>query len=221
MRIPGQRICGLPAVKLRDFLRERGDSWSAAYFSERLGLSPEEGLKSLSCLESEGYIESESGPTGEVWYRTTLQGNALSLASAAKPLRRSSAEAAVRSFLERVHEINSSEHYLYRVTRVVAFGSYLTDKEYLNDVDLAVELVPKNQDPDEHLRLMKKRAREARESGRSFSSFLDELGWGYTEVLMRLKNRSRTVGLHTTDDPILSTTETRLLFEDASKESRG
>src|SRR5947208_5083131 len=77
------------------------------------------------------------------WYELTDQGTRLAQASAAAPLRRATAERKLREFMARVEQVNQSEEFAYRVNRVVLFGSYLTDAERVNDIDVAVELAPR------------------------------------------------------------------------------
>ena len=53
---------------------------------------------------------------------------------------------------------------------------------------------------------------DAYEAGRSFSGFLDEMMYPYLMTKTFLRNRSRYLSLHTTDDGVLKTTETRQIF---------
>jgi hypothetical protein len=54
----------------------------------------------LRGFEAEGFIEPTEGslPDSETTYETTIEGNALATASAAKPIRRATAEFALRQF---------------------------------------------------------------------------------------------------------------------------
>lgn len=83
-----------------------------------------------------GRGDRSAGP----WYELTDEGTRFAQASAAAPLRRATAERKLREFIARVEQVNQSDEYAYRVTRVVLFGSCLTDAERVNDIDLAVEL---------------------------------------------------------------------------------
>lgn len=115
--------------------------------------------------------------------------------------------------MERVKEVNSNDYYLYQVKKVIVFGSYLSTKERLGDIDIAIELVPKEGEPKRYGKLTRERAREARDKGRTFSSFIDELYWARTEVKRFLKSRSRSISLHETDDPILEQVAYQVIYE--------
>jgi predicted nucleotidyltransferase len=51
-----------------------------------------------------------------------------------------SAEEVLRKFLDRVRVVNGRQELAHSVESVVVFGSYLSDAERLNDLDIAVEL---------------------------------------------------------------------------------
>lgn len=93
-------------------------------------------------LERESYIKKAGRFRDEQLWGNTIKGNALALASAAKPILRSTAERKINEFLERVKEVNRNDYYLYKIKKVVVFGSYLSDAEKLGDIDLAIEIVP-------------------------------------------------------------------------------
>jgi len=116
------------------------------------------------------------------------------------------------SHQERVRRVNEDAYYLYKVTRVEVFGSYLTDREKLNDVDLAVELEPKYQDWDQQQTYEQERIQEASRKGRTFRHFTDAMGWPRNETLLFLKSRSRTISLHDISDVIRKQAESRTLF---------
>ena len=46
--------------------------------------------------------------------------------------------------------VDADPEYLYGVSRLMVFGSYLSDKPKLGDIDIAVQLGPKCRDPKEH-----------------------------------------------------------------------
>lgn len=72
----------------------------------------------------------------------TDRGNQLANASAARPLRRASAEKALVGFLDRVDEVEADPLCLHVVTEAILFGSMLDlERQTVSDVDIAVELV--------------------------------------------------------------------------------
>ena len=81
-----------------------------------------------------------------LYWEVTNKGRTLALASAAQPILRKTAERKISELLERVKIINTSPRYLFEVTKVIVFGSYLTEKQKINDIDIAVTLERKEAD---------------------------------------------------------------------------
>lgn len=97
----------------------------------------------MTALVEEGYAEPIT-PVGRLMcWKTTIKGRQLSLATAAKPISRANAEKKLSEFLERVKIIRDDPRFLYKVTRVAVFGSYLSDSKNPGDIDLAVGLARK------------------------------------------------------------------------------
>lgn len=101
---------------------------------------------------------------------------------------------ALSEFIKRVQLVNSNRNYLYSVRRFAVFGSFLQDGDRLGDVDVAVDLNSRVVFDREHkwVELFQQRARD---SGRSFSSFEEELFWPRREVLLALKSRKRSISI--------------------------
>lgn len=212
---PKSKIAGQPAIKIRNFLRRAGNlnlQWSMHFLKEQLKIPLEEAKTVLSKLVEKGYVKSGSHYSGGKYWETTLKGNALGLASAAKPIRRSTADRKLKEFLERVAKTNENKYYLYKVKKVVAFGSYLSKKETLNDIDIGIYLEPKEKDNGKHQRLCDIKIRDAIRQGRRFSNIVNELYWPLLEVLYFLKFHSRSIKLHH-EDPILKKVKTKVIFE--------
>ena len=114
--------------------------------------------------------------------------------------------------MDRVHEVNADSRFLYRVDKVVLFGSFPTDAPQVGDLDLAVQLSPKEADCEKHAQLVQARAAWAARRGKQFPSFIDRLTFAYVEVRSFLKARSRIIQLSECTDGILKTAETRILY---------
>jgi len=212
---PKGNIVGIPAIKVRDFLRKVQDSyWTTESAALNLQLSHRRAQALISELLHRRYIEPQRINRFK-YYKRTLAGSAFSLASAAPPLTRKTADHKLAKFIDRVHAVNASDYFLYKVQRVVVFGSYLTDKKRINDIDIGMELAPREINKDKHWHMVQARISEACKRGRRFSNIVDEISWPYSEVLLFLKSRSRAISLHTTD-PILKQVESRIIFEDVS-----
>ena len=212
MRIdPKSKIAGQPALKMRAFLRTAGDSgWNVLFVKNFFKITNEEALQTLKDLAQDGYIEPDSFQN-EFW-KTTLKGNSLSLASAAASLHRATADKNLKELLERVHQVKSNDNFVYYVKSISVFGSYLTNKQKINDIDLVIELAPKKTVQSEQEAIEKECREKAWESGRSFSSMIDNLFWPQTMVKLFLKNRSRVFSFHETSDGISKQVITEIIY---------
>ena len=101
---------------------------------------------------------------------------------------------------------------MYKITKVIIFGSYLSNKQRINDIDLAVRILPKY-DNDEQLIRNEERRDETENNGRYFSNYIDRLFFPENEVLKYLKNRSRAISLHKDSDGILEKIEQKVIFD--------
>lgn len=99
------------------------------------------------------------------------------MASAGPPLRRATAERKLQECLTWVAEVNRSAYFLFRVTKVVVFGRYLSERDRLNDVDVAIGLAPKERNSQHHFQLEHVRTAAAVHGGRRFNNVVDVL-WG-------------------------------------------
>ena len=192
--------------------------FDALGISQELDIALGEAERVIAGLEAAGFIsrETAASPDGtrHQFWEITMEGNGLAMATAARPVKRRTADRVVARFLERVAAVNDEERFAYRVARVTVFGSYLTDATELNDVDLLVDLVPRSRNAEKQAALERSSRIGAARSGRRFGSMVDELGWPETEVRLFLKHRSRTLSLHYTDHALVRRVEHRVIFDD-------
>jgi predicted nucleotidyltransferase len=176
-------------------------------------LAPGAGGDLLKALQSEGLIESSAAGAWSV----TQAGRTFSVATAAKPVTRVTAERALAQFLERVARVNHDPYFMGKVVRVVLFGSMLKPEVVrLSDVDLAVEVLPKEADIDRAREQNHRRAEELAEKGKQFRNILDvELCW-YFETRQFLKGGSRVIALadYKTEKPFVLAVPHRVLLGD-------
>ena len=163
-----QTIAGYPALEVRNFVRKHQFTPITEEAAEiTLRLDHGAAADFLHKLVDIGLIEKHSEQEGTLLYVLTLDGEALAQVSAAKPIHRKTAERVLEQFLERVHKVNATPEYLYRVEDVILFGSMLNDVERLGDVDVAINLEPKVGDCDARREWSRRRRRVAIEAGRS------------------------------------------------------
>ena len=100
--------------------------------------------------------------------------------------------------------------------KVVIFGSCLTDKERVGDIDLAIRLVRRPEFTERWPEaLLLTRADAAANRGRRFRGFLERLAWPETEVKRYLRGGARALSLHnwTKEEPSLQHAAHKVLFE--------
>lgn len=194
-------ICGIPILKVRDALKgPQGYFSTFEHLTKDLDISEKELKKLIKELKNRGYIQKYEDirlkrKEYDNHLELTLEGVAFTMASAAPPIQRKTADKKVAELLERIKEMDSKEH-AYRVSIALIFGSYLDkDKETVNDIDIAYELVPKKD--------YKKKAEECREraelKGKCFNSWEERLFWPGREARKFLKKRSRMYSMHSID----------------------
>ena len=204
---PGEEIAGFPAIGIRNFFHKFSTGPvnvdGAAFY---LGISVQKAKKIMVELENQGFLKSEVkrlSEKREPWWEQTVKGAALRMASAAPQIKRSTADRLLSQLLVRVNEINNSDRFLYMVDEVIVFGSYLDQTRMtLGDIDVAVKLERKEQDPEKHLKM---NLDLADEDGRGYEIYSFRMSYGWYKVLKYLKSMSRGISLHTTEDNVLKT----------------
>ncbi len=218
MRIDAKEtILDVPILEVRKLLRTGRDHfWHVNFAISTLNVSVEKAEALLAELEKKGLIEP-SVRDGEKYWHNSMAGNAFAIAKASKPLLRKSAEKVFADFMKRVEQVRDDPYYLYKVKKVLLFGSYLSNSAYLNDIDIAIELTPKETDAKRHGILLEERQKLLAEGGMHFNTYVDYLYAPETEVRKFLKSRSRAISLHSTLDRILQTANYRIVYEDDSR----
>lgn len=191
----GDQIAGIDALRLRDYFRRYGDNVNRRTLAREVSLTKGQAQRVLDELLKLKMVElSELQPDKEMLsYETTIQGNALGMAKASKPVKRESAQSVLSELMERVKTVNERQELAYRVESLVVFGSYLSDAKRLNDLDVAVEFNPRSSDEGTWRRLCQASMERAYAAGRRFRNVVEHVGWPQHEVITILKNRSRTL----------------------------
>src|SRR5680860_194740 len=161
-------------------------------------VSPDEADELLARLAAAGFLERRvrqwDGESHVEW-ATTVRGGALANASFLKPMTREKAQWLLDGVLERATTYNADPAKPIWLARIAVFGSFLdVDAVDFGDLDLQVELANRTVDD-----IVEAKLEYARASGRSFSSFMDQLFWAEREARQVLKNRSGYISIHTED----------------------
>jgi predicted nucleotidyltransferase len=152
-------------------------------------------------LEAEGlFHRHREGGDGQVWWETTIEGNALAQASFRRPISRATAKRHLESVIERAQAYNADDKHIFEIVQIVVFGSYLdAEASQLGDLDLAI--VTRDRPAAHSLAddLSKRSLDYADASGRQFNSFFDRLGWAQREVVQILRNRIAAISITRND----------------------
>ena len=212
MRISrNQIINNTPILKVRDFFkslqRYRTYIFTLDKVCNYFNIHSSEAKGFISELSEREFIVDSSD-----CYKTTLKGETLRIARCVPPIKRDKADKIVSDLMQRVEEINNNDYYLYSVSKILLFGSYIQENAAdFGDIDIAFELERKVEDTDEFEKLNSEFIDKAINEGKYFSSFFEELSYSETVVISKLKNRNRYISLHR-DDEILKVTETKQIY---------
>ncbi len=198
MRIdPNGTVGGLPALVVRKLVRALTNRlyWDLETVERILHLKPNEASGLVKALEAAGLAKATRGRSPKKWATTQLA-QCFASATAAKPITRQTAEKSLAQFLERVTRVNQDDRFLAKVTRVILFGSYLSPElKKLGDVDVGVELQPKESDRKRLRELNYQRVEQFENEGHRFGRALDREVWWHAETFRFLKGRSRSISL--------------------------
>lgn len=188
---PQDEIAGVSLRAVRDALRRTGAEFRRGEFQQALGVADAGWV--LDALICQGYLVRRDDSSFEL----TVKGHALRLASAARPISRATARARLGDLLRRVDEVNTDPLFLYGVSLVLVFGSYLSEAEQLSDLDIVLSLSPKL-DPgsDAYRTAWSELLCMAEEQGTRLRSFAEQLAWPHVHVHRHLKQRSRVYSFH-------------------------
>jgi hypothetical protein len=97
----------------------------------------------------------------------------------------------IAALVERAKAVDSDPQYLYGISRMAVFGSYLTGKEKLGDIDIALELGPKERDPPTHWKLAEEQIQAAPRG-----NMIERLYWPQSRVRNALRDRHKAFSFH-------------------------
>lgn len=119
--------------------------------------------------------------------------------------------------LERVEKLNANNELAYIIESVKVFGSYLSGKDVLGDLDVAIKLM-RRVEGNEFKKLREKRIRIALQKGRQFSNFLQQAYWPQHEVILLLKTKKKGLSLHDEEsDEVVNRTKCKIVYEYKNK----
>jgi len=192
---------GVPLLEIRALFRQAGLNGflSARSIRRRLLLTKSKTDRLIAALRRMGLLEPigdrrEASSAEDEW-QLSKEGVRLRGATAAKPLRRETADRLLSELLDRIKALNSDGRFLARVHKAVAFGSYIGNADRIGDLDVAIDLVRREPDFRKHAEANNRRVNEEFERGRRFDSILDQLFWWQREAMLFLRDRRRGLSL--------------------------
>jgi hypothetical protein len=108
---------------------------------------------------------------------------------------RTTADRLLSGLLQRIEQLNSDNRFLARVRKAVIFGSYLGGNDRISDLDVAVEISPREPNFEKHMEANNQRVAEQFANGRSFANILEQPCWWQKEAMLFLRNRKRGLSL--------------------------
>lgn len=203
-----QLIAGLPPKEVRRFMREAaGFIIRPRTVVEVLGFSQNDARQLLQKLQSEGLLAVK-----EDYWLATERGHALAMATAARPLRRVTAQRLMEEVVERARIINVDNEFAYRVQRLVVFGSFLAGAERPNDVDIGCSLAARF--GGEKQRVLED---ERRKKKGWFMNTSECAAWPKVEVLKKLKSGSRGLSVQEIGSLGMENIDHRVVFSDDTR----
>ena len=122
--------------------------------------------------------------------------------------------------IARCEAANSQESFAYWVARLSVFGSYLSHKPTLGDLDVVLDLEPKEPNTEAQMRRDVARWRLARAEGRRVTE-ADLYLWADTEVRRFVRGRTGYVELCPRRDVDKLGIEVRVVFERKARDQHG
>jgi hypothetical protein len=207
-------IAGQPILMVRRLLLQgldgAWDTWLVRYV---LGVDQPQAEHIIEELEKRGYIERVPSVAGEKLWESSIAGQILAQVTQIKPMPRAAVERKLQELLAKIKTVNEDPYFLYRIKRALVYGSFLTDAASLNELNIAVTLMPKDWDVQAQSTLEKARIIEAKAKGRSFASPVKEFDWPREEAIVFLQSRSRILKVVFEERADLSKGQ-RTLFEE-------
>ena len=222
------KVEGVPLLDIRALFRQGGldGILSANCIGRRLHLTKSKTDRLIAALRRMGLLEPIRDSGGEsavvAEWQLSKDGVRLRGATAAKPLRRETADRLLSELLDRITALNSDGRFLARVHKAVAFGSYIGNADRIGDLDIAIELVRREPDFQKHMEANNRRVTEEFARGRRFDSILDQVFWWQREAMLFLRDRRRGLSLqdYAAIQKIVDASPHRVVFQESRPSRR-
>jgi 23S rRNA maturation mini-RNase III len=219
-----EKLFGQPVLKIREVVRyamtERLRSIQKSMLFEEvsriLGQSTGNAKTVIEQLIKEEYLvlnKVKYVNTFQYELSETKKGRRFGVATADPLITREKANQLLKELIERAISINANEEYACYVERLSVFGSYLSDKTLLGDLDIFFKITRKSTG-EEYKEQRQQRIELAFKSGRVFQNYIEQIHWPQREVLLALKTRKKGLSLHDeTVDEVYKKTQSKVVYE--------
>jgi len=113
-------------------------------------------------------------------------------------ITRKKADELIKMFVENVKVANASEGFMHTVTRVTVFGSYLTNKEKLGDIDIGIWYENRPRKDGQDIVTVCKQVCEYHH--RKIRSFMELMFMPINILIKFLKGGSKAISVHEGDE---------------------
>ena len=194
MNIRNKEICGYNSSMVRDMFRKYLGGIEAPDIKDHMEISQEKSEELIEKLIAQKYLKPVPNERG--WFEPShnLKYRKLMGATASRPINRKTADKLVKGLIERAKEINNSPNFLDKVTKLIIFGSYWSEEEKINDVDVIAFTDRKIENYEEYSsKVFKLRKKDKK----SYRNLTEELYYSYYKTIKYLKNRSTALKVAT------------------------
>ena len=110
-------------------------------------------------------------------------------------IKKETAEKTLLNILRRAIELNKNDSFMHTIDSICVFGSVLTDKPVLGDLDVAIDVNRRHCYKDNWIETIKEKY-----SDKIFSSFVEQLTYPFTQSVIFLKDKKKHISIHHMDD---------------------
>lgn len=216
---PDQLICGISALEIRRILKRLdGKNLPLAESAAVCEIPADEFSTIVQKLEAEDYLTLDcTAPDTPIVVikkkAKALYDDGRKAHQGKRLLKRSKADDKLDKLLGRIRDLNNDPYYLFRISRAAVFGSYLTDKTLLGDLDIGLEFMPREPDETKFSSLLKARRHRATIELRSFPNIIEQLMEPLHECARYLKRNIQKLTITPFDELETHKFPFRLIYE--------
>ena len=142
-------VGGVQLVRITRALAEleeawRRNGWAARSLARKLHAPPDMAFPLCRELEELGWLTQRRDIEDDMIWVLTDRGKDLISARIGKPVRRATGVRHLRQFLERILRVERARGWPLQVASVEIFGDFLCRKDQIMDIELVVDLEPRN-----------------------------------------------------------------------------